>query len=280
MESISELRKICQSTAQQDRSNVYMRYVSRFFSIYLTRLILPTSVTPNQVSLAMIVTGMIASTFFLCPSRFIFLIGAILLQLWYIIDCMDGEVARYRHYQATGSVVMSKNECKLTGVYFDIINHYIVNLLVPITISFGLFLRIDNSFFILLGIIAALGQVLLLAMHDGRYRTILNYLKKYERVEFVPATPEEEKERGFAHSVFAVLHYTVTYPTVMNLVLIAACLNFIFSAVEWRSFLVLYLAAVSILVTSTFISRTIVKQMIEREVQSQFKMTDEQNVGR
>ena len=46
MESIAELRNICQTTAKKDVSNVYMRYVSRFFSIYLTRLILPLPVTP------------------------------------------------------------------------------------------------------------------------------------------------------------------------------------------------------------------------------------------
>ena len=253
-----------------------MRYVSRFFSIYLTRLILPTQVTPNQVSLAMIVTGIVASIFFLFPFSFSFLIGALLLQLWYLIDCMDGEVARYRHYQATGSVVISKHECKLTGGYFDIINHYIVNFLVPITISFGLFLLSGRLFFILLGIVGSLSQVLMLAMHDGRHRTILTYLKKYRQVEMVPAKSSEEKVRkSLAHWAFIVLHYTVTYPTVMNLVLVAAVLNFVFPSIEWRSFLIIYLAGGSILVASAIISRTIARQTIEEEVQTQFKMAGE-----
>ena len=108
MESIAELRKICQSTAKKDKSNVYMRYVSRFFSIYLTRLVLPTRGTPNQVSFTMIVTGVASSFFFLSPHRAIFLLGAFLLQLWYIIDCMDGEVARYRQYQNTQTVITDK----------------------------------------------------------------------------------------------------------------------------------------------------------------------------
>ena len=67
MEKIAELRVICQTTAKKDISNVYMRYVCRFFSIYLTRIFLPLGVAADQVSFAMILTGMIGAFYLAMP---------------------------------------------------------------------------------------------------------------------------------------------------------------------------------------------------------------------
>ena len=57
METIEELKKICQGTIHKDASNVYMRHVCRPLSIRMTRFLLPTTVTADQVSQAMIAAG-------------------------------------------------------------------------------------------------------------------------------------------------------------------------------------------------------------------------------
>ena len=100
MESIEELRKICQSAFLREQANPYGRFI-RIFSIYLTRFLIPTRMTPNGVSGIMILVGSFATLFFLVPSREMYLSGAILLQFWYTLDGVDGELARYRHYQRT-----------------------------------------------------------------------------------------------------------------------------------------------------------------------------------
>ena len=278
MESIAELRKICQTTAKKDKSNVYMRYVCRFLSIYLTRLLLPTKITANQVSFAMIMTGIFSTILFLCPSRGIFLAGAIIFQLWYILDCMDGEVARYRYYQATGSTMIDKRQSSLAGLYYDIINHYIMNFLVHVTIGFGLLLKTQSLFFMLVGIAASLGQVLLLAVHDGKSRAFLAHLKKYKSVEPLAdgAAAEVKKKRSVPHKIFAALHYAMTYPTVMNLVLAAALLNFFLPSSEWRVPLLNFLMLGSLVVAVTLITRNISKRRIDDEFKDSFRVTDEQ----
>lgn len=275
MESISELRKICQSTAAKDRSNVYMRYISRWASIYLTRLIVPTRISPDQVSFAMIVTGVLACLFFLFPSRGTFALGALLFQLWYILDCMDGEVARYRLYQQSGKVVEEKGVHGLSGIYYDAINHYIINLLAPLAIAIGMYQRTGEFRYLFLGLAAGVGQVLMLAMHDARHRVILTHLKKQAKTaDFRPIENERNgpKNRSPWHWCFMAVHYTMTYPTVMNLVTVAALLNLGAPGLEWRTPLLAYLAAGSILVSGVTVSRTIAKRLIEAEVQERYRL--------
>lgn len=276
MESIAELRKICQATAQKDKSNVYMRYVCRFLSIYMTRAILPTSITANQVSAAMIAAGFISCVFFLSASKALFGIGAVLLQIWYLLDCMDGEVARYRHYQATGSVIIDKRESSLTGLYYDMINHYIVNFLVPSTIGFGLFMRTGSAAWILLGLLGALAQVLMLAKHDAKSRAILAHLKKYSRVEPLREKTGDEaaKDRSPAHLAFMALHYAMTYPSIMNLVGLAAILNMVFRAFDWRGPLLLSISLGTAVVSSILIARILKNQLVDKELRSSFDLID------
>lgn len=279
MESIQELRKICQTTAKKDRSNVYMRYVSRFFSIYLTRLLLPTPVTPNQVSLAMIVTGVAATFFFLCPSRGVFFAGALLLQFWYILDCMDGEVARYRQYKSTQTVITDKRSSGMTGTYYDVLNHYIINLLVPATLGYGLFKLSGSSFYVLLGVFGAVGQTLILAMNDGGHRVTLAHIKKYKRLQINSTeslkTDESPKKRSLPHILFMSLHYMMTYPTVMNLVLIAALLNYFIPALDWRFLLLWFVTIGTLLVVTTIITRNILNRTLENDFRRDFQILDD-----
>lgn len=275
MESITELRRICQGTAKKDKSNIYMRYVCRFLSIYGTRLILPTSITANQVSVAMIISGFVACFFFLFPLPVTFAIGAFLLQIWYLIDCMDGEVARYRHFQATGSVVIDKRESSLTGFYYDMINHYIVNFLVPSTIGFGVFQMTGNAAWILIGLLGALAQVLMLAMHDAKCRAILAHLQKYAHIEPVAEKKETAeaaaKDRALAHKLFMALHYMMTYPSVMNLVGLAAILNFFLPETDWRLPVLSFLSFGTAGVSFVLIFRILRHQLVDKELRSSFR---------
>lgn len=258
-----------------------MRYVCRFVSIYITRFLIPLGISANQVSLLMIITGLLASCFFLSSSAVLFLLGALLLQLWYLLDNVDGEVARYRHFQKTGSMVIDKKDSLLEGMYYDMINHYIVNLLVPATIGFGLFRLSGSEFYILLGLLGGLAQVLMLAMFDARYRTIWFHLKKYHSVQIVKTENKSENSAEDDPKIqnvwkygFMAMHYTVTYPTVMNLVIIAALFNFIFPIGEWRIGLLWYLTVASILVTGTLISRTILNRTLTAEFRRDFIPSD------
>lgn len=278
MESIEELQKICQGTIRQDVSNIYMRHVCRPLSIRMTRFVLPTRVTADQVSQAMIAVGLLSALVLSLPWRGTFLIGAILLQLWYLIDCMDGEVARYRYYQEKGKISIDKRDTSLTGMYYDMINHYLMNFLVPASLSFGEFLKTGNAFILWLGCAASLGQVMLLAMHDARSRAVLSHLKKYKTIKVTPQERKAETASNKSHPAkwaFSSLHYVMTYPSVMNLVLLAAVLAVFFPHAPWRGGLVAFLSIGSMVVSSVLIIRAIQQRDPDREFSTQFSVSDD-----
>ncbi len=269
LESFGELKKICQTTAHKDVTNVYMRFVSRNISIFITRFLIPTPVTADQVSFAMIVMGILASLFFLSSSQAMFVLGALGLQLWYLLDCVDGEIARYRLYQKTGKLVEEKVELPMTGAYWDYLNHYIVHGLAPLTAGFGLFLAYENLAWFLLGFLASISQVMLLAVHDTKSRAFIAKVKKAGQSHWVGLNPKpnkgetQKKKWGLAKWIFVALHYSTTYPTVMNAALLAGIFDL-------RGFFLVYYALVSPIVFIGLAAKNLRNQGLDREFESEF----------
>ena len=147
VESIEELRKICQSgkvVSFNDR-------VEREISIYVTRLLLYTGITANQVTVLDILIGAIACAFFVVGRPWYTFTGAMLLQLWMLFDYVDGEIARYR------------KSCSLSGIYLDELNHMIVEPLMFVCVSFGLFQAFPDLVVFALGFSAALSKLMVFA---------------------------------------------------------------------------------------------------------------------
>lgn len=69
--------------------------ISERFSPYLSSFFIKRNVIPNKITLYMILSGIIGAILFAIPNIYIKIIGAILIHLWFILDCSDGEVARY-----------------------------------------------------------------------------------------------------------------------------------------------------------------------------------------
>jgi len=282
MESIEELKTICQTTAKKDISNIYMRYICRAISIHITRLLIPTSVTADQVSAAMIVVGVVASLFFLCVSPFFFITGILLLQLWYVLDCVDGEVARYRNYHKDQQVTDDKMDLPITGAYWDYLNHYIVHGLVPFTVGFGVFRATGNSFWILVGFLASLGQTLLLAIHDTKSRLFLGKINRVAQSAFsitCKAQPAGEKkiakvkQWSFGKWIFVIFHYTTTYPTVMNVLTVLGFISLFAVPLAARITFIIYYAVASLVVFLGLARNNLWHSALDREFDETYAVT-------
>ena len=83
--------------ARATRSNdgFYSTFVLRRFSRILTWVAVKRGWTPNQITVASLIIAVIAAALFADGSRTSLLVGAVLVQLAIIVDCSDGEVARY-----------------------------------------------------------------------------------------------------------------------------------------------------------------------------------------
>jgi len=124
--SIAQIREVCQPPAVRGRRNsehwtadVYLRDISP----YLTRVLLRTPITANQVTWLMIATGVSAAAVLLIPGLIGGILAALCGQLQMLWDCCDGEVARWRQKSSP------------TGVFLDRVGHYTTEGLIPIALG-------------------------------------------------------------------------------------------------------------------------------------------------
>jgi phosphatidylglycerophosphate synthase len=116
--SLAELREVAQPPSTIGRVSgehwagvLYMRRVS----LRLTRLLAPTRVTPNGLTWALIGCGLAAAALLTLPSVWAAVGVVLVIQLQQLLDCSDGELARWR--RQTGPV----------GIYIDRIAHYVTD---------------------------------------------------------------------------------------------------------------------------------------------------------
>jgi len=124
--TVAQIREVCQPPAIRGRRNsehwvadVYLRDISP----HLTRILLRTPITANQVTWLMVATGMSAAAAVLIPGLLGPILAVLLGQLQMLWDCCDGEVARWRR----------KSSPK--GVFIDRIGHYTTEGLIPIALG-------------------------------------------------------------------------------------------------------------------------------------------------
>ncbi|MCU4746051.1 CDP-alcohol phosphatidyltransferase family protein [Streptomyces sp. JH002] len=161
--SVAELRPVVHPEGVKDRRSgehwagrLYMREIS----LRWTRHLVNTRITPNQLTYLMVVAGVAAGAVLLVPGIAGALLAALLIQLYLLLDCVDGEVARWRA------------KTSITGVYLDRVGHYLAEaaLLVGFGVRaadvFGVEGQSANWLWAFIGTVAALGAILIKAETD------------------------------------------------------------------------------------------------------------------
>lgn len=69
--------------------------ISDRISPYLSAIFIRKKVKPNKITLYMIYSGILGGILFSLPNVYLKLLGALFIHLWFILDCSDGEVARF-----------------------------------------------------------------------------------------------------------------------------------------------------------------------------------------
>ena len=124
--SIAELRRVAQPPEVRLRANAEHWTASlylRDLSPYVTWLLLKTRISANGVTALMILVGWSTAAALLIPGIGGALLALVLGQLQMLIDCCDGEVARWR---GTSSPA---------GVFLDKVGHYSTESLIPIALG-------------------------------------------------------------------------------------------------------------------------------------------------
>ena len=99
---------------------LYMREVS----LRVDRYLVNTRVTPNQLTYLMTVFGVLAAPALLVPGIAGAVLGVVCVQMYLLLDCVDGEIARW------------KKQYSLNGVYLDRVGAYLTDA--AVLTGFGL----------------------------------------------------------------------------------------------------------------------------------------------
>ncbi|CUO43860.1 CDP-alcohol phosphatidyltransferase family protein [Clostridium disporicum] len=159
----------------------------------ITKWFLTKKFTPNEITIMMILSGIIGAILFSINSIILKMLGIVFIHMWYILDCSDGEVARI------------KKQFSKFGTEIDysahILNHPLFN------ISFAISLISLNRY----NIAFVLVLTIILISIDGIFRNLYAFEVIYK------VKMEEEIQKGAIYKgsrlsilkrvVFQFVHY-------------------------------------------------------------------------
>ena len=151
--TVAELRAATQPPSIFERNSGEHwagRLYIRRLSPHLTRLLLRTPLTPNGVTWLMLLSGLAAAGVLCLPGLLPAVAAFLLIQLQILLDCSDGELARWLDRRSPA------------GIYLDRIGHWVTETALPIALG----IRADGGWdsiggWTTLGCLAAILQLLI-----------------------------------------------------------------------------------------------------------------------
>ncbi len=134
--SLAQLREVTQPPEVRTRANAehwVAHLYLRDLSPYVTWVLLKTPISANGVTGLMILTGWATAAALLIPGIWGPVLALILGQLQMLIDCCDGEVARWRKTKSPA------------GHFLDAVGHYTTEAFIPLALGLRAAGFADNS---------------------------------------------------------------------------------------------------------------------------------------
>jgi hypothetical protein len=184
---LKNLKKIVRKEIEPEP---YAKYVVRPISILFTWVFVRIPISANQVTILQEILGVIGAILFGFGK---FILGSLFLQLGYILDCSDGEVARWKNQQSE------------SGKFLDLVGHMIVIPFYYFGLGLGIFLETGQMLPLIAGFLAGLFTI------------------KTEKIISSTNNDLDIKRRGFIQSLFR-------YPDSMNVITIFAIIDWVFKS--------------------------------------------------
>jgi len=143
--SLAQLQTLARTDAEGNEKQVlslHDRLFARVLAPPMAWLALKLGLSADFVTALSVITGVCAAAALACPDLLAVLIAAGLLQLSYLLDCADGDVARAR---GTSSV---------DGYLRDTLRHYLMNPLVFAGMTYACAARHSEKFVLPIGLLA------------------------------------------------------------------------------------------------------------------------------
>ena len=174
------------------RNRVWFYYTGRLPSFYLTRIFLRLNISANQATYISLIVGLASCVFLALGSYMLKLVGALMVNLGFVLDCVDGNIARYR------------KSFSPFGEFIDALVGYIVTAFLFMSLGIGAFIDPGSSvllrhaeifplfsknMFLFAGFWSSLSYVLA-RLGSLRYKTIF------------PSVPNDDNTKVIASNIF------------------------------------------------------------------------------
>lgn len=211
-----------------------VRHILRDAALPITWLFLHTNITANQMTLIAILTGLLGIFCCALSGGGWFLTGMLLLQFWYLLDHVDGQIARY--YKSDS----------MTGRFFDYLMHHLIHGGFFFGLACYLFIKTESFALFLWGALSAFSVLFFNLIYDIQYKTFFEQIgiRKTLSLKAPEATNATEIPRGQLHASlfkrgFSFCHKLIEMHVAMNLFTVSALLDFFMEGLETRFFLVM-----------------------------------------
>jgi phosphatidylglycerophosphate synthase len=173
------------ASIKSDRSDELINtYLLRPIAGIIVWLLYDTPVTPNQVTIVSILSGMVAALFYLQGTANAFIVGGLLVTVKDILDSADGQLARVKQLQSRA------------GRFLDSIGDFIVDAAVFSSLGWTLY-RLNNDWrMLLLALLGFFGISLRVSYHVFYQVHFLHLLKQYGTNRIMEEVQYEDLKRG------------------------------------------------------------------------------------
>ncbi|MBN2424066.1 MAG: CDP-alcohol phosphatidyltransferase family protein [Calditrichaceae bacterium] len=129
----------------------------RIVSFIFVKIILPLPITPNQLSMAALVMGIISAVFYGIGGSEALIAAGVFYSLYYLFDLSDGQVAR-----------LKKNGTRV-GRIIDGIADYVTHVSIFIGLGIGLGNTAETWILVIITLICLMAHVVLFDFYRSRY---------------------------------------------------------------------------------------------------------------
>ncbi len=210
---------------QDKNTNFWVYLFNRKLSFYPTWLFLRLGLSANQITLLSIIVGLVGCVYFSFGGRDNFIIGAIFINVWAILDCVDGNMAR---------LLNSSNKY---GWFLDSITGFLLNSVLLFSLGIGIYFNNDNFIHVLSAmfklsnpqiisisvlIIGCLGSISALF-----YALIIHLYKNIFTRDLFDLKTIRNNSNSFIGKIIAVARYFTGFGLIEPLLIFAALFNYV-----------------------------------------------------
>lgn len=134
-----------------DKMDVWVYYFVRPLSFYVTYVLMKFKITANQATLISTLVSLLGSALLFTTNRLLTFIGLLILNLWIVFDCVDGNIAR------------TTKKSSVYGEFLDGVSGYLYTILLYISLSVNVFLNSSGKnvwLYLVLGSFTSIATIL------------------------------------------------------------------------------------------------------------------------